>query len=154
MFSICAMLFTSFDDMVHWMQVGNLCCLPLTKPNTCHKFQVTSFLPKKQKVPAATGKTSPRLIHVIKFQERHSGRKKAPAAAGKTSPSLLHVKIDQTDLETLFDKQKSRLRQPGRPHQACYLSKNLRNVFSTDKKMPAADLTKLTTCQKVLETHF
>ena len=49
-----------------------------------------SHLPHNaKKAPAAAGKTSTGLIHVVESQElQFFGEKKAPAAAGKTSPGL------------------------------------------------------------------
>ena len=142
-----------------------------TKPNTCTKSRECHFVEKK--APAAAGKTSPSLIHVMKFQERHFCRKKgacgsredftkpnayyktpgalfsperkAPAAAGKNSPSLMHIikcgdiilanqqkrsacgsQGDFTKLNKCYKsagmlflpKQRKRLRQPGSLHQA------------------------------------
>ena len=46
-------------------------------------------------------------------------KKKAPAAARKTSTRLIHV-IKYQDLS--FLPKKRRLRQPGTPHQAQYMS--------------------------------
>ena len=57
----------------------------LTKPNTCHKISGTAFA-ATEKLPAAAGKTSTGLIHVIKFQERHFCQKKG-ACSSQEDPS-------------------------------------------------------------------
>ena len=101
--------------MVHEMRVGNLCGSPPTKSHTCHKIPGMSFLLNKKKPPAAAGKTSTGLIHVIKILgTSFLPRRKAPAAARKTSTGLIHVIKFQ---ERHFCRKKRRLRQPGRPQQ-------------------------------------
>ena len=69
----------------------------------------------KRQAPAAAGKTSTELIHVIKSQERIFCQKKAPAAGWKTSTELIHVIKSQ---ERNFCQTKRRLRQLGRPQQS------------------------------------
>ena len=51
-----------------------------------------------------------------------------------------HPKSDmcQKIADTPFRPKKKRLRQPRRPSQAWYMSKNLRHAFSAEKKAPAA----------------
>ena len=87
---------------------------PRRPPRTYYTSQHMQFLPKKRRLRQPgrlqQGNTYNRIKGTSFFQE-----KKAPAAAGKTSTELIHVIKSK---ERQIGRKKKRLRQRGRPEQS------------------------------------
>ena len=106
----------SWIQVSHGLTPSNFECRPSGVHQTSQNPRNAIFAEKK--APAAAGKTSTKLIHVTKYQERNFCLKiclkKTPAAAWKTSTKLILV---VTNPGKPFPAKKKRLRQPRRPHQ-------------------------------------
>ena len=82
-----------------------------------------------------SGRPHPAYCMSEKSRNVYFVHKRAPAAAWKTSPNLLHVRQIQ---ECFCLPGKKRLRQPGRPQPACYMSDKSRNDLVAEKNVPTA----------------